>query len=105
MTKYHPAYDVNKIIKGYAVKYSKGPCKVHSLWYFNDERTELVICTTSPGVWIGKMGGDVEQLKNELNAVIAKHNDVMQNAYVQGRLTFKPDIIPDLKVSFIECNF
>lgn len=109
MTKYHPIYEVNKIIKGYAVKYSKGPCKVHSLWYFNDdfndERTELVICTTLPGVWIGKMGKDIEQLKNELNEVIAKHNDVMQTAYVQGRLTFKPDIVPELKVSFIECNF
>lgn len=105
MTKYHQIYEVNKIIKGYAVKYSKGPCKVHSLWYFNDDHTEVLICTTSPGVWIGKAGRDVEQLQNELNKVIAKHNDVMQTAYVQGRLTFEPDIIPDLRVSFIECNF
>lgn len=37
MTKYHPVYEVNKIIKGYAVKYNKCICHVHSLWYFDDD--------------------------------------------------------------------
>ena len=45
MTKYHPVYEVNKIIKGYAVKYNKSIWRhAHSLWYFDDDG-ELVICT------------------------------------------------------------
>lgn len=104
MTKYH-LYEVNKIIKGYAVKYSKGPCKVHSLWYFDDDG-ELVICTTSPGVWIGKAGKDIDQLKGDLNVAIANRNATLKLAYERGRITFEPDMFKLFEViKLIECNF
>ena len=105
MTKYHPVYEVNKIIKGYAVKYNKCICHVHSLWYFDDDG-ELVICTDKPGVWIGKAGKDIEQLKNELNAAITKRNTALKLAYERGKLTFKPDMVKLFEViKLVECNF
>ena len=105
MTKYHPVYEVNKIIKGYAVKYNKCICHVHSLWYFDDDG-ELVICTDEPGVWIGKAGKDIEQLKNELNAAITKRNTALKLAYERGRLGFEPDVVRLFEtIKLIECNF
>ena len=106
MTKYHSVYEVNKIIKGYAVKYNKSICRhAHSLWYFDDDG-ELVICTDEPGVWIGKAGKDIEQLKNELNAAITKRNTALKLAYERGRLTFKPDMVKLFEViKLVECNF
>ena len=105
MTKYHPVYEVNKIIKGYAVKYSKCICHVHSLWYFDDDG-ELVICTDEPGVWIGKAGKDIEQLKNELNAAITKRNTALKLAYERGRLGFEPYVVRLFEtIKLIECNF
>ena len=105
MTKYHPVYEVNKIIKGYAVNYNKFICDVHSLWYFDDDG-ELVICIDEPGVWIGKAGKDIEQLKNELNAAITKRNTALKLAYERGKLTFKPDMVKLFEViKLVECNF
>ena len=106
MTKYHPVYEVNKIIKGYAVKYNKSIWRhAHSLWYFDDDG-ELVICTDEPGVWIGKAGKDIEQLKNELNAAITKRNTALKLAYERGKLTFKPDVVRLFEtIKLVECNF
>ena len=78
---------------------------MHSLWYFDDDG-ELVICTDEPGVWIGKVGKDIEQLKNELNAAITKRNTALKLAYERGRLGFEPDVVRLFEtIKLIECNF
>lgn len=105
MTKYHSVYEVNKIIKSYAVKYSKCVCHVHSLWYFDDDG-ELVICTDKPGVWIGKAGKDIDQLKGDLNVAIANRNAALKLAYERGKRSFEPDAVRLFEViKLIECNF
>ena len=97
MTKYHHVYEVNKIIKGYAVKYNKSNCHVHSLWYFNDERTELIICTDKPGIWVGKAGKDIAQLAEDLNKVTTLVGDDTVTGSVANQIKTAVDCLKPIK--------
>lgn len=107
MTKYFTdVSEVNKIIKNYAVFYNKSN-KAKSLWYFEleTENPAVVICTTAPGIWIGKAGVNHEDLKASINGAIDTRNSILENAYKNNRIAFEPEMIPHLDVKYIECNF
>ena len=84
MTKFLPHPEMNNILKKRSAELRKQHC--YSTWYYNEYDNDIVICTTLPGLWIGRRGEDVANLKEKLNEIAIKHHR------------------DPVKISFIECN-
>lgn len=70
MTKFIPHSQINAILRKRSAELRKHHC--YSTWYFDDENDTIVICTTRPGLWIGRLGVDIYNLKNEINEIATK---------------------------------
>jgi hypothetical protein len=84
MTKYLPHPEMNNIHKKRSAELRKHHC--YSTWYYDEYDNDIVICTTLPGLWIGRRGEDVADLKEKINEVAIKHHR------------------DPVKISFIECD-
>ena len=84
MTRYLPHPEMNNILKKRSAELRKQHC--YSTWYYDEDDNDIVICTTRPGLWIGRRGEDVANLKKEINEIAIKHH------------------IEPVKIALIECN-
>lgn len=72
MTKFMPHPQINAILRKRSAELRKHGC--YSTWYFDDKTDTIMICTTSPGYWIGKAGADLDNLKNDICEILVKRN-------------------------------
>ena len=52
MTKYLPHPEMNNILAKRSAELRKQHC--YSTWYYDEYDNDIVICTTLPGLWIGR---------------------------------------------------
>ena len=72
ITRYIPIYEITQLLRKKSKEMRRYRC--YSSWFYNTEENSITICTNQPGYWIGRMGQDVARLKEEINAIIDKHN-------------------------------
>ena len=70
--KYIPIYAVSQLLRDKSKELRKYHC--YSSWFYNDSENTITICTNCPGLWIGKAGKDVAELKDEINSIIDKYS-------------------------------
>ena len=90
MTRYLPCYQATKLLREKS-KLLRKECNCLSLWYYDDENNDIVICTNMPGLWIGKGGKDVNDLLIFINDEMKKY-----------KINYPVDHIN--KIRFIECE-
>ena len=84
MTPFMPHTFVHKILHDESAKLRKYHC--YSVWYYDENRKEIIICTTRPGLWIGRNGANTEKIQSDVNKILNEHN------------------IDEIKISYIECQ-
>ena len=65
---------ISRKLKERAIELNKLNKRVYSMWYADKDTNTIYICTTHPGLWIGKRGEDHEKLLKELYAICEKYN-------------------------------
>lgn len=107
ITKYLPCNaETSRIMHRHAVELHRQKKHMFSMWYYNSEDNSVVICTNYPGYWIGPMGSYIDALREELNAVIDKHNEFLRQYYESRNLTVdEKDFTPRLDhMALFECE-
>jgi len=72
---YMPDYRIQKILQDRSAELRKCSNRITSMWYFDDETNTIMICSNRPGLWIGKFGEDINNLKDSVNKVIDAINE------------------------------
>lgn len=104
MTKYMPHYDIQEVLRKKSEKLRK-KCNVYSMWYYEAETKTITICTTNPGYWIGYMGKGIEDLLDEIKAIVKSNHDILLKATEEGRLSPNPILCDEVeKINFIDCS-
>lgn len=76
----HPI--INRILRKKSSELRKYSC--YSVWYYEGETREIIICTTRPGLWIGLHGADVDELRKEINESIKEYElDPISIAFIE----------------------
>ena len=99
---YMPTYQMGVILHKKAVALNKTNKSIHSMWYFDKDTNRVCICTTHPGYWIGKMGKDVQELQNALNAEIDRHNIINEKVAKEKEYVYTN--IKHITITFYDCS-
>lgn len=111
-SKYFPVSSVSRLLRDYSKEFRKKHC--YSMWYFDKENNKIVICSTRPGFWIGRMGETINKLTGQCNELIHKYNecnkkfveDLRAKKLALSDVEFIPDFIPvsDIVIDLIDCE-